>query len=66
VELSACGMVAAHVWDTLGAQCAGFSGAALITRGVNAPLPVHRIPQPQIVAPDFIELAAQASKLWRA
>jgi 2-haloacid dehalogenase len=65
VELSACGMVAAHVWDTLGAQCAGFSGAALITRGVNAPLPVHRIPQPQIVVPDFIELAAQASKLWR-
>jgi 2-haloacid dehalogenase len=66
VELSSCGMVAAHVWDTLGAQCAGFSGAALITRGVNAPLPVHRIPQPQIVAPDFIGLAAQASKLWRA
>jgi 2-haloacid dehalogenase len=66
VELSACGMVAAHVWDTLGAQCAGFSGAALVTRGVNAPLPVHRIPQPQIVASDFIGLAAQASKLWRA
>jgi 2-haloacid dehalogenase len=66
VELSECGMVAAHVWDTLGAQSAGFSGAALITRGVNAPLPVHRIPQPQIVAPDFVALAAQAAKLWRA
>jgi 2-haloacid dehalogenase len=65
VELSECGMVAAHVWDTLGAQSAGYSGAALITRGVNAPLPVHRIPQPQIVAPDFIGLAAQAAKLWR-
>jgi 2-haloacid dehalogenase len=65
VELSECGMVAAHVWDTLGAQCAGYSGAALITRGVNAPLPVHRIPQPQIVAADFIALAAQADKLWR-
>jgi 2-haloacid dehalogenase len=65
VELDACGMVAAHVWDTLGAQCAGYSGAALITRGVNAPLPVHRIPQPQIVTPDFIGLAAQATKLWR-
>ncbi len=65
VELSACGMVAAHVWDTLGAQSAGFSGGALITRGVNAPLRLHRIPQPQIVAPDFIGLAAQASKLWR-
>jgi 2-haloacid dehalogenase len=65
VELSACGMVAAHVWDTLGAQCAGYSGAALITRGVNAPLPVHRIPQPQIVASDFMSLASQAAKLWR-
>ena len=65
VELSECGMVAAHVWDTLGAQSAGYSGAALITRGVNAPLPVHRIPQPQIVAPDFIGLATQAAKLWR-
>ena len=65
VELSACGMVAAHVWDTLGAQSAGYSGAALITRGANAPLTVHRIPQPQIVAPDFIGLADQASKLWR-
>jgi 2-haloacid dehalogenase len=65
VELSACGMVAAHVWDTLGAQSAGYSGGALVTRGVNAPLPVHRIPQPQIVAPDFIGLAAQAAKLWR-
>jgi 2-haloacid dehalogenase len=66
VELSACCMVAAHVWDTLGAQCAGFSGGALITRGVNAPLPVNRIPQPQIVAPDFLGLAAQAVKLWRS
>jgi 2-haloacid dehalogenase len=65
VELSECGMVAAHVWDTLGAQSAGYSGAALITRGVNAPLPVARIPQPQIVAPDFIALAAQTDKLWR-
>jgi 2-haloacid dehalogenase len=65
VELLDCGMVAAHVWDTLGAQSAGFSGAALITRGVNAPLPVHRIPQPQIVTPDFIGLAAQATKMWR-
>ncbi|MGC1303681.1 MAG: haloacid dehalogenase type II [Caulobacteraceae bacterium] len=66
VELTACGMVAAHVWDTLGAQCAGFSGAALITRGVNAPLPVARVPQPQIVAVDFIGLAEQAVRRWRS
>ena len=31
-------MVAAHVWDTIGAQSVGFS-AALITRPGNAPLP---------------------------
>jgi 2-haloacid dehalogenase len=65
VELSECGMVAAHVWDTLGAQSVGYSGAALITRGVNAPLPVRGVPQPQIVTPDFIGLAAEAIKLWR-
>jgi 2-haloacid dehalogenase len=65
VEMAECGMVAAHMWDTLGAQAAGFSGGALITRGVNAPLPVARIPQPQIVAPDFLSLAVQTAKIWR-
>ena len=38
VAPSACMMVAAHVWDPIGAQAAGFSGA-LITRPGNAPLP---------------------------
>jgi 2-haloacid dehalogenase len=65
VALPECGMVAAHMWDTLGAQAAGFSGGALITRGVNAPLQVANIPQPQIVVPDFIALAAQTAKVWR-
>lgn len=51
-----CMMVAAHVWDTIGAQSAGFSGA-LITRPGNAPLPVAGLPQPSIVANDLPELA---------
>jgi 2-haloacid dehalogenase len=53
---SSCCMVAAHVWDTVGAQSAGFS-AALITRPGNAPLLVPGLPQPNFVAPDLIGLA---------
>jgi 2-haloacid dehalogenase len=53
-----CMMVAAHVWDTIGAQRAGFS-AALITRPGNAPLPIHGLPQPNVVAPDLRDLARQ-------
>jgi 2-haloacid dehalogenase len=51
-----CMMVAAHVWDTIGAQSAGFSGA-LITRPGNAPLPIADLPQPTIVANDLREFA---------
>jgi 2-haloacid dehalogenase len=58
VAPSECMMVAAHVWDTVGAQSAGFSGA-LITRPGNAPLPVPDLPQPTIVANDLRELARQ-------
>lgn len=53
-----CCMVAAHVWDTVGAQSAGFS-AALITRPGNAALPVAGLPQPNFVAPDLPALAAK-------
>lgn len=53
-----CMMVAAHVWDTIGAQSAGFS-AALITRSGNAPLPVAGLPQPTLVAQDLRALAQQ-------
>jgi len=55
VAPSACMMVAAHVWDTMCAQAAGFSGA-LITRRGNAPLPAEGLPQPTIVATDLLEL----------
>jgi 2-haloacid dehalogenase len=45
-------MVVAHVWDTVGAQSAGFS-SALITRPGNAPLTVQGLPQPNIVVADL-------------
>jgi 2-haloacid dehalogenase len=53
-----CMMVAAHVWDTIGAQSAGLS-AALITRPGNAELPVEDLPQPTLVAADLRALAKQ-------
>ena len=56
-----CMMVAAHVWDTIGAQRAGFS-AALITRPGNAPLPVAGLPQPTLVAEDLRAFAQQLTR----
>jgi 2-haloacid dehalogenase len=53
-----CMMVAAHAWDTMGAQASGFSGA-LITRPGNAALTVPGLPQPTIVATDLRDLAAK-------
>ncbi len=58
VPQSECMMVAAHVWDTIGAQAAGFSGA-LITRPGNAPLPTPELPQPDLIAEDLVALARQ-------
>jgi 2-haloacid dehalogenase len=58
---SDCMMVAAHVWDTIGAQSAGMS-AALITRPGNAPLRVDGLPQPTLVADDLQQLARQLIK----
>src|ERR1700727_871169 len=56
IQPASCCMVAAHVWDTIGAQSAGFS-AALITRPGNALLPISGLPQPNFVAKDLISLA---------
>jgi HAD superfamily hydrolase (TIGR01493 family) len=67
VPPAACCMVAAHVWDTIGAQRAGLT-AALLTRPSNAPLPVPGLRQPNVVAPDLPALPALAAKmieLWR-
>jgi 2-haloacid dehalogenase len=63
VPPSSCCMVAAHVWDIIGAQGAGFSGA-LVARSGNAPLHVKGLPQPQVIAPDLPRAAAQIIKLW--
>lgn len=51
-------MVAAHVWDTIGAQSAGYS-AALLARSGNAPLMVEGLPQPDCTAGNLPELAKQ-------
>ena len=64
VSPASCCMIAAHAWDTLGAQSAGFS-AALVTRPNTALLPLECLPQPQIVAPDIPGVAAQLLKRWR-
>jgi 2-haloacid dehalogenase len=53
-----CMMVAAHVWDLLGAHSVGFS-TALITRPGNPPLPVEGLPQPSLVVSDLRQLAEQ-------
>lgn len=59
-----CMMVAAHVWDTLGAQNVGFSGA-LITRPGNPPLPVRGLPQPDLVVSDLRQLAERLTSTRR-
>jgi 2-haloacid dehalogenase len=51
-------LIAAHTWDTIGAQSFGWKGAS-ITRDVNAPLVFDGIPQPTLVARD-VGKAAQA------
>ena len=58
VRPSDCMMVAAHAWDTLGAQSAGLRGA-LITRPGNAPLSTGALPQPDVIAADIPQLAEQ-------
>lgn len=58
VAPSECMMVAAHQWDTIGAQSAGYT-AALITRPGNEPLRVAGLPLPTLITSDVRELAAQ-------
>lgn len=55
-SVSDCMMVAAHTWDTLGAQAAGMR-SALITRPGNAPLILAGVPQPTLVATNITSLA---------
>ncbi len=60
---SALCMVAAHSWDTLGAQAVGCS-AALVTRTGNAVLPLPGLPQPDIVENDMGRVADAIIRLW--
>jgi 2-haloacid dehalogenase len=55
---SECMMVAAHAWDIIGAQSAGYTGS-LITRPGNAALRVDGVPAPTLVARDIRDLAQQ-------
>jgi 2-haloacid dehalogenase len=64
VPPSAICLIAAHTWDTIGAQSVGFY-AGLVTRTGNALLPINGLPQPQVVAPDIVRLANQMIALWR-
>jgi 2-haloacid dehalogenase len=60
-----CCMVAAHVWDTIGAQSAGMTGA-LITRPGNSPLRVPGLPEPSVVDSDLPSLAREMIRMWRS
>ncbi len=56
-------MVAAHVWDLLGAAAVGCS-TALVTWSANAPLEVGNFPQPDLVAPSMAVLADTVIARW--
>jgi 2-haloacid dehalogenase len=64
VEMGNICLVAAHTWDTLGAQALGCS-AAFIARPGNAVLPVEGLPQPDIIAPDLTGVAQEIIQRWR-
>lgn len=53
-----CLMVAAHMWDTIGAQALGMRGA-FIRRPGNAVLDLAAVPRPDLVATDVVDLARQ-------
>jgi 2-haloacid dehalogenase len=64
VPARACCMVAAHVWDTIGAQAVGMTGAFIRRRG-NAVLNVPGVVPPTWSAEDLGGLADQLSRLRR-
>ena len=63
VDTSAICLVACHLWDTIGAQAAGCSGA-LITRPNNALLPADNVPVPDIVESQLTTLADRIIERW--
>ena len=63
VELADLCLVAAHAWDTLGAQAAGCAGAFVALPG-NAVLQVPGLPEPDIVGPDIPSVADEIIRRW--
>ena len=63
VELEDLCLVAAHAWDTLGAQAAGCAGA-LVTLPGNAVLHVRGLPEPDILARDIPDVADKIIRQW--
>ena len=55
-------MVAAHVWDLIGAKSAGCLTALLARNGV-APLMLAGVPQPDVIGPDLTEVADALMRL---
>jgi 2-haloacid dehalogenase len=56
-------LIAAHTWDTVGAQAAGWK-AALVSRPGNAPLRIATIPQPDLLGADIMRVADQIIARW--
>ncbi len=63
VDTSAICLVACHLWDTIGAQAAGCSGA-LVTRPHNALLPADNVPVPDLVESQLTTLADKIIERW--
>ncbi len=64
VEASRLCLVACHLWDTIGAQAAGWRGA-LITRPHNAMLPAPEVLVPDLSASELTDLAEQIVLRWQ-
>jgi 2-haloacid dehalogenase len=56
-------IIAAHSWDTIGAQSAGWR-AALVTRSVNAVLEAPDVPIPEIIGKDLSNVADLIIARW--
>ena len=60
---SDCCLIAAHIWDTIGAQSVGMA-AALVARPGNALLPHAGLPQPALTGKTLPEVASRVIERW--
>lgn len=63
VEVGDICMVACHLWDTIGAQAAGCTGA-LVRRPGNAAMVAEGVPVPDIIVDDMTQLAEAIIGRW--